>query len=70
MITAPSIWTEKSSNRKVKVYKIYENGVILHEGLDTKNDGCWGGSSPTLENFLKHFIQPTNVQLDLFEATA
>ena len=70
MITAPSIWTEKSSNRKVKVYKIYENGVILHEGLDTKNEGCWGGSSPTLENFLKHFIQPTNVQLDLFEATA
>ena len=70
MITAPSIWTEKSSNRKVKVYKIYENGVILHEGLDTKNDGCWGGSSPTLENFLKHFIQPTNVQLDLFEAIA
>lgn len=70
MITAPSIWTEKSSNRKVKVYKIYENGVILHEGLDTKNDGCWGGSSPTLENFLKHFIQPTNVQLDLFEVTA
>lgn len=70
MITAPSIWTEKSSNRKVKVYKIYENGVILHEGLDAKNEGCWGGSSPTLENFLKHFIQPTNVQLDLFEAIA
>lgn len=70
MITVPSIWIEISSGRKVKVYKIYESGVILHDGLDTKNEGCWGGSSPTLENFLKHFIQPTNVQLDLFEAIA